>query len=121
VNISDHSVQFKRCRPTALSDLQIPFWICSSFFGAAYFRWLQQKFGGTGNEDGYVTAPQVVLRDRVAAVYNKVGIVANGDRVRVLERSSNKRFVRVRTTDGKEAGLSSDTSSDRMSTTASPN
>jgi hypothetical protein len=58
-----------------------------------------------GNENAYVSAPQVALRDRVAAVYNKVGFVANGDRVRVLERSSNKRFARVRTEDGKEGWI----------------
>src|SRR4051794_4661048 len=58
-----------------------------------------------GTEDAYVSAPQVALRDRVAAVYNKVGFVGNGDRVRVLERSSNKRFVRVRAADGKEGWI----------------
>lgn len=47
-------------------------------------------------EAAYVTAPQVALRDRVAAVYNKVGLVKNGERVEVLERSRNGRFVRVR-------------------------
>ena len=58
--------------------------------------------GANDSEEAYVSAPQVALRDRVAAVYNKVGYVANGERVRVLERSSNKRFLRVRTEDGKE-------------------
>lgn len=53
----------------------------------------------------YVSAPQVALRDRVAAVYNKVGFVTNGDRVRVLERSSNKRFLRVHTDDGREGWI----------------
>jgi len=43
----------------------------------------------------YVSAPQVMLRDNVAAVYNKVGVVKNGDRVEVLEK--NRRFVQVRT------------------------
>lgn len=47
-------------------------------------------------EAAYVSAPQVALRDRVAAVYNKVGVVKNGERVEVLERSRNGRFVRVR-------------------------
>ena len=47
-------------------------------------------------EAAYVTAPQVALRDRVAAVYNRVGLVKNGERVEVLERSRNGRFVRVR-------------------------
>jgi SH3-like domain-containing protein len=60
---------------------------------------------GTGAEEAYISAPQVVLRDRVAAVYNKVGLVSNGDRVRVLERSSNKRFVRIRTADAKEGWI----------------
>jgi uncharacterized protein YgiM (DUF1202 family) len=52
--------------------------------------------GGRVLEEAYVSAPQVTLRDRVAAVYNKVGVVKNGDRVEVLERSRNNRFVRVR-------------------------
>lgn len=52
--------------------------------------------GSRTQEAGYVSAPQVVLRDRVAAVYNKVGVVKNGDRVEVLEHSRNGRFVRVR-------------------------
>ena len=47
-------------------------------------------------ETAYVTVPQVTLRDRVAAVYNKVGTVKNGERVQILERSRNGRFVRVR-------------------------
>jgi SH3-like domain-containing protein len=62
--------------------------------------------GGNENaEHGYVVGPQVALRDRVAAVYNKVGLVNNGDKVRVLDRSQNKRFVKVRTVDGKEGWM----------------
>lgn len=53
----------------------------------------------------YVSVPQVALRDRVAAVYNKVGYVANGERVKVLERSSNKRFLRVHADDGREGWI----------------
>jgi SH3-like domain-containing protein len=48
----------------------------------------------------YVATPQLVLRDRVAAVYNKVGTAKNGERLEVLERA--KRFVRVRTPRGEE-------------------
>jgi hypothetical protein len=53
---------------------------------------------GKAQEMAYVSAPQVVLRDRVAAVFTKNGTVKNGERVQVLERE--KRFVRVRTQGG---------------------
>lgn len=56
-------------------------------------------------EAAYVSVPQVTLRDRVAAVYNKVGVVKNGDRVEVLERSKNGRFARVRAPDGVEGWM----------------
>jgi len=48
----------------------------------------------------YVAGQQVVLRDRVATVFNKVGTAKNGERLEVLERV--KRFVRVRTPRGEE-------------------
>ena len=51
----------------------------------------------------YVSAPQASLRDRVAVVYSKTGIVKNGDRVSVVDRE--KRFVKVRTADGTEGWL----------------
>ena len=54
-------------------------------------------------EIGYVSAPQVSLRDRVAAVYNKAGLVKNGERVEVLDR--DRRFVRVRTAEGAEGWM----------------
>jgi SH3-like domain-containing protein len=54
-------------------------------------------------EVNYVSAPQVNLRDRLSAVYNKVGTVKNGDRVEVLEHQ--KRFVRVRTSSGTEGWI----------------
>lgn len=54
-------------------------------------------------EIAYVSAPQVYLRDHVAAVYNKTGVVKNGDRVQVLDRE--RRFVRVRTDSGAEGWL----------------
>jgi SH3-like domain-containing protein len=56
-------------------------------------------------EYAYVSNPQVTLRDRVAAVYNKVGIVNSGEKVRVLDRSQNKRFVKVRAEDGREGWM----------------
>ena len=54
--------------------------------------------GRKAQEIAYVSAPQAVLRDRVAAVYNKMGVVKNGDRVQILER--DRRFARVRTAGG---------------------
>ena len=51
----------------------------------------------------YITAPQVVLRDRVAPVYNKVGLARNGERVEVLDRE--RRFVKVRTSSGAEGWI----------------
>jgi Bacterial SH3 domain len=51
-------------------------------------------------EAAYVSAPEAILRDQVAAVYNKTGTVKNGERVEVLER--DRRFARVRTADGTE-------------------
>jgi len=58
-------------------------------------------------EVNYVSAAQAGLRDQVAAVYNRVGSVKNGERVEVLERE--KRFARVRTAGGMRAGSSSAT------------
>ena len=54
-------------------------------------------------EVAYVSAPQATLRDRVAAVYNKVGFVKNGDRVEVLDH--DRRFVKVRTSTGLEGWM----------------
>jgi SH3-like domain-containing protein len=50
-----------------------------------------------------VSAPQVGLRDQVAAIYNRVGNVKNGERVEVLEHE--KRFARVRTASGIEGWI----------------
>ncbi len=54
-------------------------------------------------EINYVSAPQVVLRDQVSAVYNKVGTVKNGERVEVLDRE--RRFVKVRSSSGSEGWM----------------
>jgi hypothetical protein len=53
----------------------------------------------------YVAAPEAALRDRVATIYNKTGTVRNGDRLQVIERMQNRRFMRVRTSHGEEGWL----------------
>ncbi len=45
-----------------------------------------------------MSAVQANLRDRVAAVYDRVAVVKNGERVEVLDR--DRRFVKVRTSTG---------------------
>lgn len=54
-------------------------------------------------EVAYVSAPQASLRDQVAAIYNRVGTVKNGERVEVLDRE--KRYARVRTASGIEGWI----------------
>jgi len=54
--------------------------------------------GGRVLEVAYVSGVQVVLRDRVAAVFEKAGLVKNGDRVEVLDH--DRHFVKVRTASG---------------------
>lgn len=46
----------------------------------------------------FVTVKTTFLRDRIAAVSNRTGNVANGDRLEILEQ--NKRFYKVRTDKG---------------------
>lgn len=53
----------------------------------------------------YVAVPDASLRDRVSTVYNKTGLVHNGERLQVLEHMQNKRFVRVRTPRGEEGWI----------------
>jgi SH3-like domain-containing protein len=54
-------------------------------------------------EVAYVSAPQAGLRDQIAAIYNRVGNVKNGERVEVLDHE--KRFARVRTASGIEGWI----------------
>lgn len=54
-------------------------------------------------EVAYVSAPQATLRDQVAAIYNRVGTVKNGERVEILDRE--KRFAKVRTASGIEGWI----------------
>ena len=60
---------------------------------------------GKAVQYGYVDVHSVSLRDRVAAVYNKVGLVKNAEQVQILETSSNRRYVRVRSPRGEEGWM----------------
>jgi hypothetical protein len=55
---------------------------------------------GHSREAAYVSAPQAILRDQVAAVYNKMGVIKNAERVEILDR--DRRYVKVRTSAGVE-------------------
>ena len=55
------------------------------------------------NEVAYVSAPQAILRDQVAAIFSKTGSVKNGEAVQILGR--DRRFARVRTSAGVEGWL----------------
>src|SRR5262245_31967379 len=59
--------------------------------------------GSSSNtEYAYVAVTEAGLRDHVSTVYNKTGVVHNGERLQVLERMQSKRFVRVRSPRGEE-------------------
>lgn len=55
-------------------------------------------------EVAYVNGPQVVLRDRLATIYEKKGTVKLGDKVYVLDHQ--RRFSYVRTQSGEEGWIS---------------
>ena len=50
-----------------------------------------------------MSAPQAALRDQVAAIYNRVGNVKNGERVEIIDH--DRRFARVRTGSGIEGWI----------------
>ncbi len=56
--------------------------------------------GLNDREYAYVAVTEASLRDHVATFYNKTGVVHNGERLQILERMQNKRFVRVRSPRG---------------------
>ena len=74
-------------------------------FAAAATVFLAAGCSGGGSdraEYAYVAVTEAGLRDHVSTIYNKTGVVRNGERLQVLERMQNKRFVRVRSPRGEE-------------------
>jgi SH3-like domain-containing protein len=74
--------------------------LCGLLFALAGFSAGCKQGPLRSNEVAYVAVPQAVLRDRVSAIYNKVGIVTNGQKLEILEHQ--KRFVKVRTAGNQE-------------------
>ena len=62
------------------------------------------KGSNINKEVAYVNAPQVVLRDRLAPIFEKKGTVKLGDKVYVLDHQ--RRFSLVRTERGEEGWIS---------------
>ena len=72
--------------------------LCIPIFFLLFFSSACNRGRGRVLEVAYVSGVQATLRDHVAAVYEKAGVVKNGDRVEVLDH--DRRFVKVRTSNG---------------------
>lgn len=74
-----------------------PFWLFLPIFFLVFLTGCNRGRGRV-LEIAYVSGVQANLRDHVAAVYEKTGVVKNGERVEVLDH--DRRFVKVRTASG---------------------
>jgi SH3-like domain-containing protein len=83
-------------RHYALTQL-ITFVFCVVLVGCSHFH--SKPFA----QYVYVTAKETSLRDRVAAVSNRVATVQNGDRLEVMERG--RHYVHVKTADGQQGWI----------------
>jgi len=78
-----------------------------ALFFAIVFTGLSACSGGSGGKQdyGYVSNPAVELQDRVSGFQAKTGVVHNGEKVQILERMPNRRYVRVRSPRGEEGWM----------------
>lgn len=73
------------------------------FLGALAFTSACKRGGISSHEYAYVAANGVNVRDRLAAVYNKVAVLNNGDKVEITDRQ--KRFVKIKLPNRQEGWL----------------
>lgn len=78
----------------------VALFVCTSIFLTCIAC---NKTANLNKEVAYVNAPQVFLRDRLAPIFEKKGMVYLGDKVYVLEHKP--RFARVRTERGEEGWI----------------
>jgi len=76
----------------------VAFAICAALAGCSHFH------AKPSAQYVYVSAKQATLRDRVAAVSNRVATVQNGDRLEVIERG--RHYVHVKTDAGQQGWIS---------------
>jgi SH3-like domain-containing protein len=73
------------------------------FLAALSFTSACRRGGISSHEYAYVDANGVNVRDRLAAVYNKVAVLNDGDKVEITDHQ--KRFVKVKLPNGQEGWL----------------
>lgn len=74
-----------------------------ALIAALAFTFACKRGGISTHEYAYVAANNVNVRDRLAAIYNKVATLTNGDKVEILDRQ--KRFVKIKVSSGQEGWL----------------
>jgi hypothetical protein len=90
---------------TGRASLHSKYFLAACLLLAPVLAGCKGEFSGSKTEYVYVAVPEAGLRDRVATIYSKTGVVHNGDRLQVLERNQNRRFLRVRAPHGEEGWL----------------